>query len=212
MTSPPPQYRAALLLSNNCPYGDIFSLRNAPTSRQVQHHRVLWIYECFCSIVSGWFIGGSISRCVRVCVGGCVSYCSHLLNLNTVFMTGIVKTEHKHDHNLPLHLTLSHYLCVSPHSSLLPRKSISCSLHSKVHYSFLPAALSVCYRSHSHYLCLSFLAPSLSLHYIAKIRSDALPPLCSSCFFLFILMPVWLSLFLSLGPSFFSSLPLPSLI
>lgn len=106
---------------------------------------------------------------------------SRLLNLNTVFMTGFVKTEHRQGYNLPLPLsTPSHYLCVSPHSSLSPRKSISRSLHSKVHYSLLPAAFSVCYMSHSHYLSLSLRLSSLSLHY--KIRPDVLSPSLFSSF------------------------------
>ena len=104
-----------------------------------------------------------VSGCVRVCVS-----CSRLLNLNTIFMTGFVKTEHRQSHNLPLPLsTLSRYLCISPHSSLSSRKSISRSFHSKVHYSLLPAAFSVCYLSHSHYLCLSLQLSSLSsLHWL----------------------------------------------
>lgn len=84
-------------------------------------------------------------------------------------MTGFVKTEHRQSHNLPLPLsTLSRYLCISPHSSLSSRKSISRSFHSKVHYSLLPAAFSVCYLSHSHYLCLSLQLSSLSSLYWLK--------------------------------------------
>ena len=100
--------------------------------------------------------------CVSVCV--CVSCWSRLLNVNTGFMTGSVKTEQKQGHNLLLPLsTRSSYLCISPLSSLSPRKSISRSRHSKVHYSLLPAAFCVCYPSHSHYL---FLLPSLSSLYL----------------------------------------------
>ena len=85
-------------------------------------------------------------------------------------MTVFVKTEHRQSHNLPLPLsTLSRHLCVSPHSSLSPRKSISRSLHSKVHYSLLPAAPSVCYLSHSHYLGFSLWLSSL---FIMLVKSD----------------------------------------
>ncbi len=86
-------------------------------------------------------------------------------------MTGFVKTEHRQSHNLALPLsTLSRYLCNSPHSSFPLRKSISHSRHSKVHYSLLPAAFSVCYLFHSHYLCL-FLQPS-SLSSLYWLKSD----------------------------------------
>lgn len=125
-----------------------------------------------------WGWRGGSGECIMSIMGPhkdcrtniCVCVCSRLLDLNTVFMTGFVKTEQRHGHNLPLPLsTLSHYLSIPPHSSLSPRKSISRSLHSKVHYSLLPAAFSVCYLSHSHYLCLSLWLSSL---FITLVKSD----------------------------------------
>lgn len=105
----------------------------------------------------------SMSEHFSVCK--CVFHSSHLLNLNTAFMTGFVKTEHRQGYDLLLPLsTLSRYLCISPHSSLSPCKSISRSRYSKVHYSHLPAAFSV-YLSRSHYLCRSLLLSSLSSLY-----------------------------------------------
>lgn len=127
---------------------------------QIQHK-----YSQFSGIIA-FILRHSERKYVWVFQVVCVSCCSRLLNSNTVFMTGFVKTEHRQGHNLPLPLsTLSRYLCISPHSSLSPRKSISRSLHSKVHYSLLPAAFSVCYLSHSHYLCLSLQLSSLSSLY-----------------------------------------------
>lgn len=103
----------------------------------------------------------SVSGCV------CVPHCSRLLNLNSVFMTGFVKAEHRQSHSVaPPLSTLSRSLHISPHTSLSPHKSISRSLHSKVHYSLLPAASSVCYLSLSHYLCVPPSNSPLSLHYI----------------------------------------------
>lgn len=127
-------------------------------------------------------------QCFRLCV--CVSHCSRLLNLNSVFMAGFVKAEHRRSHSVaPPLSTLSRSLHISPHSSLSPHKSISRSLHSKVHYSLLPAASSVCYLSHSHYLCVP---PSNSpLSSLYWLKSD--------------LMFFSLTFFLGLPLSFYSS-------